>query len=251
MYSTPWLIRQPGDPRRLRLYCFAYAGGSAARFVSWQADLDPAIEVCAVQLPGRGSRFNEVPYTSMTALIEALGSVIAGQEDRQQHFAFFGHSLGGLLAFELARYCQQHHLPLPTHLFVSGCAAPQHRLPAKGVHKLPDDELIDALKDYNGTPREILENSELMAMMLHVIRADFTLVENYTYRPGSPLSIPMTVLAGKRDSHVSTDQVQGWQKETTSICSIRWFDGDHFFINAERDAVLDCVKTQLAGLQPA
>ena len=247
MTSTPWLIRQPGGPRRLRLYCFSYAGGNATSFMSWQAALDPAIEVCAVQLPGRGVRLSEQPHNSLTGLIEALANVIGCQS--KLPFAFFGHSLGGLVAFELARYCKRHYLPMPEHLFVSGCDAPQFRSPSRRLHELEDDALIDVLKNYNGTPPEVLENRELMALVLPAIRADFALVADYQYRPSLPLKIPVTVLAGKLDDHVLSEQIEGWQKETTNTCRIHWFVGDHFFINSNRDAVIDCLSAELAELQ--
>ena len=237
MHPSPWLVREPKrTSRRLRLYCFCYAGGSASTYASWQAQLDPAIEVCAVQLPGRGSRMAERPFTAMPELIKALALVI-GREDSLP-FAFFGHSLGGLLAFELARYQKLHYMRMPEHLIVSGCDAPQFRSPSRRLHALPDHELIDVLKDFNGTPPGVLEHRELMDLLLPTIRADFALVDDYVYRPGLPLKMPITVLAGRRDDH-TVEQVEGWRKETLSDCHVHWFNGDHFFILPEQQAVLD------------
>jgi medium-chain acyl-[acyl-carrier-protein] hydrolase len=251
MQRTPWLIRQsatpqPGGPHRIRLFCFSYAGGSAASYAPWQALFGPEVEVCGIQLPGRGARMVEAPYTDLSLMVKDLAALIVAQ--KSMPFAFFGHSLGGLVAFELARYCQLHHLPMPLQLFASGCSAPQFRNPSKNLHLLSDDDLIGTLKDYNGTPPEILAHRELMELVLPVIRADFGLAETYQYRPGALLNIPVTVLAGKRDERNAAEQVEGWAKETSAPCQVNWFEGDHFFINGERAEVVALVAKELGKL---
>ena len=246
MNSTSWLVSRPAPTRRLRVYCFAYAGGSAASFLPWQNMLPPEIEICAIQLPGRGVRFSEPPYVTMAPLIEKLATLIPAQD--RLPFVFFGHSLGGLIAFELARYSLRHGLPLPRRLIVSGAEAPQHRPPPKGIHKLDGDALIAALREYNGTPPELLEHRELMALISPTLRADFALVENYQYQPGAPLDMPLTVFAGKQDSHIEPQQVECWAKESTGAFKVRWFEGDHFFLNSETDAVLAALQDEVASL---
>ncbi|MES2295472.1 MAG: alpha/beta fold hydrolase [Pseudomonadota bacterium] len=246
MHNTPWLVRQTAAQARLRLYCFSYAGGNAGNFAPWQAALDPAIEVCAVQLPGRGGRFGEAPYTSLSALVEALAQVISHQD--KLPFAFFGHSLGGLLGFEVARFCQRHFLPMPKHLIVSGCAAPRLRKTERQLHLLDDEALIEELKTYNGTPPAVLASRELMALLLPMIRADFSMVETYQYRVAPLLELPITVLAGTGDDHVSQEQVDGWKSETTHACHSLWFEGDHFFLHPQRAAVLARVDDVLREL---
>lgn len=249
MKPTPWLIRPSGGPRRLRLYCFPYSGGNAAAFVPWQREIDPAIELCAVQLPGRGARFRETPYTSFKTLIQALGEMLRTQHTQgTQHaepFAFYGHSLGSLIAFELVRHCRQHGLPMPAHLIVSGCNAPPLREKSKRLHELPDEQLIEKLRDYNGTPREILDNRDLMRLLLPVVRADFALGADYHYETEAPLPIPLTVLSGRDDKHVEVEGLRAWEKETAADFREHWFDGDHFFINEARQQVLECLTTEL------
>jgi medium-chain acyl-[acyl-carrier-protein] hydrolase len=227
----------------LRLYCFCYAGGNALSYIPWQSSIDPAIEICAIQLPGRGARIAETPVTSMPALVESISHAIERQRDMP--FAFFGHSLGALLAFELVRYRKRLGLPMPLHLFVSGCDAPQFRDPPKGLHKFSDDALIDALKEYNGTPPEILAHRELMELVLPTVRADFSLAENYQYDGGLLLDTLMTVMAGTADDRSSLEQVEGWAKETAANCDIQWFEGDHFFINPQKEAVINCINEAL------
>lgn len=248
MQQRNWYICQGNAGATLRLYCFSYAGGSAASFHGWQAALGSSVEVCSIQLPGRGNRFGEQLYASLQALVRDLAQMLQEQNSRLP-FVFFGHSLGALVAFELSRYCQHHYLPMPLRLIVSGCDAPQYRSPSKGMHKMPDDELIEALQGYNGTPPEILQHRELMALMLPIIRSDFALAEEYRYRPGVRLKIPLTVLVGKSDDHIQPEQVDGWKKESDVECVMQWFEGDHFFINSERDQVLSFLRSELASMQ--
>lgn len=240
---TPWFITSPAQRPSMRLFCFAYAGGSAFNFMPWRAALDSSIEICAVQLPGRGARIAEPPIASMPALLKSMAPAISQQNHLP--FAFFGHSVGALIAFELARYLQLHGVGGPEHLFMSGCHAPQFRSPSRQLHQLPDDAFIDELRDYNGTPTEVLESGELMALMLPTIRADFAIAENYCYRSGPMLQVPISVYAGKQEDNKAPGQIDGWKKETANRCQVTWFDGGHFFINTERDAVLKQINADL------
>jgi medium-chain acyl-[acyl-carrier-protein] hydrolase len=243
--TSRWLIRRHAAHARLRLFCLPFAGGNASVYAPWQAELGPDIEVCAVQLPGRASRLSELPLTSLPELIETLANIVAREAGLP--FAFFGHSMGALLGFEVARHCARHGLPTPVRLFASGCAAPQRRAEKEPVHCLPDDELIAELGTYNGTPPELLAHRELMALVLPMLRADFGLVENYVYRPGPLLNIPVTVLAGVDDPHVERAQAEAWSLESNARCDLEWFNGDHFFIQQETAQVLGCVRRYLAS----
>ncbi|QSX79990.1 thioesterase [Lysobacter solisilvae] len=228
----------------MRLFCFPYAGGSAFNFSAWRGRLDPGVEICAVQLPGRGARIGEAPIATMPALLRAMAPAIT--QLNSLPFAFFGHSVGALIAFELARYLRLHGVQGPEHLFMSGCQAPQFRSPSAGLHRLPDAAFIEELRDYNGTPEEVLDNRELMALMLPTIRADFALAEEYSYRSGPLLQVPVSVYAGTQEDIRAPGQVDGWQKETTGPCAVTWFDGGHFFINSQRDAVIGQLNADLA-----
>lgn len=243
---NPWFLRQSSPARRLRLFCFSYAGGSAATFQGWQAALDPAIELCAVQLPGRGARFKEPAFRELAPLVTALSEAIQGHHTLP--FVLFGHSLGALVAFEVARRLQRQGQCMPAHLLVSGCQAPRHRSPPKGLSLLDDARLIEELKSYEGTPKEILEHRELMDLLLPIIRADFALVDDYRYEPGPALSVPITVLAGKQDRFDRIEQIEGWAEETAHDCQVQWFEGGHFFIQSQRAAVLDRLNAKLSAL---
>jgi surfactin synthase thioesterase subunit len=244
---NPWFVRTASSSRRVRLFCFPYAGGSAASFAGWQAKVDGAVDVCALQLPGRGSRFGEAPYRSMPELVRVLAKIVRGQDDLP--FAFFGHSLGALIAFEVASYCHVHGLPAPRRLFVSGCAAPQARRPLRKLHLCSDAELIAALEDFNGTPPEVLRDRDLMALLLPALRADFFLAETYQYQARPPLNTPISVLAGRLDKYATSDTASEWRRETTHACDVRWFAGGHFFIKEERAAILQYLSSELSELR--
>lgn len=212
-------------------------------FLPWQPLIHPDVEICAIQLPGRGMRFHEEPYTSFAELIVRLTDLIA--QEGASRFAFFGHSLGGLLAFEVTRSLHDKGLATPAHLFISGCDAAGYRSPSKQLHLLDDESLVQELKTLNGTPSEVLANSELMALILPTIRADFALVEGYRYQQRPPLDIPISVFAGKLDPVDSPEQVDGWKDETTGPFEVQWFEGDHFFIQPEQASVLASLNARL------
>ncbi len=244
--ADPWLLGQRQTAATLRLFCFSHAGGHPAAFLPWQAALGPQVEVRAVQLPGRAKRFHERSRRAFEPLCDELLEVVQLHADLP--FALFGHSLGALLAFEVARACAAGPCP-PRHLIVSGCGAPRHRRPGgRPLHELDDGELCLELARYHGTPAEVLADRELMQLLLPVVRDDFTLVQDYRYRPGMPLPLPVTVLAGREDSAVPAELVSPWADEAGVGCEVHWFDGGHFFIDSARPAVIDCIRKQLAPL---
>jgi medium-chain acyl-[acyl-carrier-protein] hydrolase len=228
--ATPWFTSQrPNARARLRLFCFPYAGGGAAIYRLWPQSLPSEVEVCVAQLPGRGTRLREQPFTSLDALVEAAAEAIAPSLDKP--FALFGHSMGAMISFELARRLREQGRPQPAHLFVSGRRAPQLPNDDPVSYNLPDADLGRELLRLNGTPKEVLEHPELMELMLPLLRADFSVVETYVYRPGVPLDCPLTAFGGLRDSEVGREQLEAWSEQTTSEFALRMLPGDHFFLN--------------------
>lgn len=244
--DSPWVHTHPLPGARLRLFCFPFAGGSVGSFMPWFAKLAPHLQLCAIQLPGRGARFGEPPLQDFTTLIERLGEIIAQHDDCP--YAFFGHSLGALVAFELAHHCVRRGLARPRHLFVSASGAPRHRVGAPRYDLLSDGELLVKLRDYSGTPPEVLANQELMALLLPAIRADFALLRHYRYQPRPRLDVPMSVLAGHADTHVGEETLHDWQTETRAGCELHGFDGGHFFPFEQPEKVLELVKRKLAAV---
>lgn len=246
--SSTWIFRRPGMAGApLRLYTFAHAGGSASTFLTWQGALGSRIEICAVQLPGRGMRLAEPPRSSMKELVHDIAAAMV--REARGNFAMLGHSLGGLLAFEVAHELRRLGARMPSRLLVSGCAAPRDRRPRPRLHELDDVQFREALARYKGTPPELLQHAELMDLARPALRADFQLVCEYQYAERQPLAVPLAVLAARDDDMATPDEMAGWPGETSAGCSIHWFDcGGHFFIESQRAAVQACVIEQLSGL---
>jgi medium-chain acyl-[acyl-carrier-protein] hydrolase len=162
-------------------------------------------------------------------------------------FAFFGHSMGAIICFELARYLRKQRLPVPLHLFASGCSAPQ--IPEEGPfdYDLPEPEFIEKLRVLNGTPKEVLEHQELMELMIPLLRADFALAQNYTYFPEPPLDCPITVFGGTQDIEIGQDRLEAWRKQTSCSFALHMLAGDHFFLHTSQSILLPLLTERLSG----
>lgn len=175
----PWLVTcRRGDG--LRLIGFPYAGGGPSLFRGWPSELLQDIELCAVHLPGREARMKEQPIGDLRRVVAELAKAIEPVCDRP--VALFGHSIGGLLAFECARELRRRYGIEPVHLFVSGCPAPQIRDQDR-LCELPDEEFVERMRHFNGTPREILDHAEMMELMLPTLRADLRCAIRTSIRP--------------------------------------------------------------------
>ena len=242
-----WLkrYRDNGDAL-LTLVCFSYAGGGASVFRDWPAALPPPVNLFAVQLPGRESRLREPPFQKMSDLVAAIGPVIAEQVPAP--FAFFGHSMGALVSFELTRYLRRECGLEPLHLFVSGRQGPH--LPGRlaPIHALPDDEFKAGLKRFNGTPQEVLDNPELMELLAPILRSDLAVCETYLFSEEPPLSCPITMFAGSEDPGVHPSDLESWSGLTTERFAVHLTEGDHFFLRTKRSWLLDKLSGDLMGL---
>ncbi|WP_433527966.1 thioesterase II family protein [Micromonospora sp. CA-263727] len=226
--SEQWFwARRPRPAAATRLVCLPYAGGAAAVYRAWGQLAPSHVEVCPVELPGRGVRMGEEPYRRLTPLVRALADALEPLLDRP--YALFGHSMGGLLAFELARLLRRRGRPGPSHLFVSAAPAPDRRHEPT-VHDASDAEVKAHLRALNGTPPEVLENEELMALALPIIRADFAVLETYEFIDEPPLDTPLTVFGGTADRTVRPAELAGWRDHATTV-DLRMLPGDHFFID--------------------
>ncbi|HEX8185986.1 MAG TPA: thioesterase II family protein [Blastocatellia bacterium] len=239
-----WITTHRPNPRaRLRLFCLPYAGGGTSIFYTWPDSLPPSIEVRPVQLPGRGSRLNERPFTEMGPLVRSLARAMLPYVDKP--FAFFGHSMGALVSFELARQlCREYGLS-PSHLFVSGCVAPQLTGSGKRTYALLDPEFVEELRHLNGTPRELLANEEFMSMMLPVLRADFMVCETYKYVNDIALDCPVTAYGGLQDYSVRCEDLEAWRCQSTGSFSMHMFRGDHFFLHTAQSLLLQALSLDL------
>lgn len=236
--------RNPGAAARL--YCFPHSGGAAGEYVRW-ADHLPDVEVWGLQLPGRGGRQGERPLTRMPELVGALVAEAAFDG----RFALFGHSLGALVAYELARALGAAGRRSPAWLFASAYPAPHLPRGAPPVHHLADAELVDRIdRTYGSLPAEVRADAELLALVLPAYRADLTMVETYEHVPGEPLDCPLTVIAGT-DDEATEAQLTAWRRHTTGPFALRWLPGGHFYLREQRDALLaivaDSLRSDAAG----
>ena len=226
----------------IRLFCCPYAGGSEAVFRVWQTALGTAINVVPLQLPGRGARMREPVFREIMPLVAAASEAVAGYLDKP--FAFFGHSMGATISFEVARALRKMRGVQPIHLFVSGTCCPQD----VGRHyreELPETDIMDKLRSMAGTPPEVLEHPELMEIFAPIIQADFAVCRSYEYTPEPPLACPITAFGGLEDHDVSRECLQGWSAETTGQFRSRMLPGGHFFINDTGPTILETIARDL------
>ena len=241
-----WLpvLRRIARPR-LRLFCFPYAGGSASAYARWPERLPPGIDVRPVQLPGRWNRLREAPLTRFDDVTRALGEELPPYLDCP--FALFGHSMGALLAFEIARDLRRRGLPQPIHLFVSGHRAPHIPDPDLPGADLSDEAFIERLRELNGTPREVIDRPDVMDLLLPTIRADFSVCRTYTHVPEPPLDCPLTVFGGVDDDETADGQLDAWREHATGRWMLYTFPGDHFFIHSAEAVLLKALSASLAA----
>lgn len=229
---------------RLKLFCFPYAGGGASIFRSWSELAPSDIEICPVQLPGREARLTESAFSQVDTLLDQLFPILLPYLDAP--YALFGHSMGALISFELARAIRRAGVRPPLRLIVSGRRAPQLPDLRPPTYHLPEGEFIAELRRLQGTPEAVLQNEELLHLVLPLLRADFALCETYTYKPEAPLACPITALGGLQDSDVSREDTAAWSKQTTSAAfRLRFFAGDHFYLHKEQVPLLRIITQDL------
>ncbi|MBB5113490.1 alpha/beta fold hydrolase [Micromonospora echinospora] len=223
-----------------QVFVFPYAGGVAASFAQWQELAEPELSVHVALMPGRGARLHEPPVDDLTEVVDQLATAVT--ERASGPFLLFGHSLGALVAFEVARELRRRGAPAPLALLVGGAEAPQTRLVRRRVHDLDDTGLIDALRDFGATPAGLLADRELMELVLPGVRADFALSERYAYRPEPPLDLPVHVLLGDGDEHVDPDRAAGWARECVTAPRRHVFPGGHFFLTDCEPEIIDLMR---------
>jgi myxalamid-type polyketide synthase MxaE and MxaD/epothilone polyketide synthase D len=242
--SNPWLPTAPViTDARTRLFCLPYAGGGAAIYRPWLKAVPRSVQVCALQLPGRENRLTEPAFTSMDALIPALVEAIRAHLDRP--FALFGHSMGALVAFELARALRRRHLPQPRHLFLSAHRAPHLPDRRPPIHQLDDDAFWEEMRRLEGTPQEVLDNEELKELVLPTLRADFQLCETWKLIDEEPLDEPFSIFGGTEDPNVDRDELESWRDYTSGAMTLRMLPGHHLFLQQAQSTVLDAVLEDL------
>lgn len=248
--AMPWLSCPRPDPAaRLRLFCLPYAGGGGSIFRQWPPRLAGLAEVCPILLPGREARFREPAHTRMEPLVAALEQGIAPHLDKP--FAFFGHSMGALIAFDLCRRLQQGRGVSPVCLFVSGSRPPHATWAEASVHSLADRDFLACVHDrYHAIPDAVRDNAELAQIVLPALRADFELLETYQCEEPGRLPCPLVAYGGRQDDTVTPTELESWSRYTDRSFRCRVLPGDHFFLRtAEADLLAD-LASQLSGFYP-
>jgi surfactin synthase thioesterase subunit len=241
-----WVIRRhPRPDAHGSLYFFPHAGGSPGEYIRWSDDL-PGAQVWAVQLPGHGSRVREHPFTRMGPLVEAVVEAVTFDSP----CALFGHSLGGLIAYEVARALRDRGQE-PQRLFVSSCPPPHERRGGTQLHLLPDADLLAEIeRRWGGLPPQVHADQGLREMVLASHRADLELFETYQPGPAEPLTCPLTVIAG--DQERDRLDLGGWRRYTRGPFAQQVMPGHHFYFRQQRQGLMRLVgDTGQDGRRPA
>ncbi|WP_217211449.1 thioesterase II family protein [Streptomyces sp. AC550_RSS872] len=246
--TRPWINRlsKTNPPGSIRLFCFPYAGGGASTFRGWAELLPDEVDVHAIQPPGREDRLFEDPVDTLKATLDAVVPELLAYS--KEPFALFGHSLGAIVCWEAARVLREEHNLEPAHVFLSGCRA----LPAvhdgrRDLHTLPEAELIEELRLMNGTPEEILRNSDFMRLLLPAVRADYAMLSRYSFLPCKPPGAPVTVFGGASDPGVGMNHLQQWSELVEGELDAVVLPGDHFFLHSSREPLLAEMTKRLVG----
>jgi pyochelin biosynthetic protein PchC len=240
--DNTWIRRfHPAPEPSPRLVCFPHAGGAVTYFFPVSRALTPDVEVLAVQYPGRQDRRAEPPLDSIAELADILAAELHGYMDRPT--AFFGHSMGATLAFEVARRVEREGGRL-TALFASGRRAPSLSRD-EHCHTLPDDQLLAEIRGLAGTNAALLGDDELVGMILPAVRADYRAAETYRYAPGTDLSCPIHALTGADDPKVTVEEVAAWQAHTSSTFQLHVYPGGHFYLNDHAAEIMAVISGQL------
>lgn len=250
MQAPQWLLRpRPVRQAAVRLFCFPYAGVGGSVYVPWARELPPTVDVCPVQLPGREARLHEPACPWLSELVAALVPALEAYLDVP--CALFGHSMGALMAFELARELRRQGKPGPALLFVSGRRAPHLGSRREPFSHLPDADFVAEIRRrYDGVPGEVLEHQDLMALLLPALRADISLIEHYVFLDGPVLDCPISAFGGQADPEASEAELTAWRQHTRGAFTHQIVPGDHFFIRSARAELVAAVAAGLQSICP-
>jgi len=234
----------------IKLFCFPYGGGSATIYFDWKQYIDRSIELHPVELAARGRRMHESNYDSVNDAVEDVFNIIKSDLVNGP-YALFGHSLGSMIAFELAYKIKREKLPYPIHIFFAGRGAPHtawHE--EKKYYKLPEEEFRKEVMVLGGIPKEFLEEPELLDIIFTLLRGDYQIAETYSYvEKDAPLDCGITLLNATNDE-ASREDIDAWKVHAGKECNIHYFEGDHFFLREETEKILDIINATLSNVNP-
>jgi medium-chain acyl-[acyl-carrier-protein] hydrolase len=241
---TPWLVRpRPRAEAKMRLFCFPYAGGSAAVFREWSERLGPSVEVWSIEYPGRGTRRSEKPFNQLSPLVDALLPEL--RSELTVPFAFFGHSMGALVALEILERLAMEDGPEAMCFFPSACRPPWCEARRPPTFDLPEPEFIQEVIALGGTPEELLADKTLAELFLPFLRADFQAAQTYSREIKVKLRCPILVYGGLDDPDVSREDLSRWQ-DVCETSSVRMFPGDHFYLHSAMESLMRVLSRDLS-----
>ena len=243
--APSWFVTPRSKPHApLRLFAVPYAGRGASLFYPWHGDLPEWIDLIAVQLPGREGRIAESAFTRIAPLVESLAQAILPRIDCA--YAFFGHSMGALICYELTRKLRDLGAPLPTVLVLSGHQAPTTPKIEEPMHGLSDNDFVRTMQArYDGIPAVVLEQPDLMRLLLPTLRRDIEAIETHSHRSVPPLTMPFLLYGGMDDPQLVENRLEGWRHLTTGPAITRLFPGGHFYLQDNRKVVIETLIQDL------
>lgn len=229
---------------KIKLFCLPYAGGAANIYDQWSTKLSRNIELYPINLAGRGNRFKDKPYANLEEAVEDIYDMMK-HDISDGEYAIFGHSMGALLAYELAQKIQNLGEKRPMHVFFSG-RKPVHIPKTERFYRdMNEQEFEQAVLDLGVTPPEIFKNIELKEIFIPLLRSDFTIAETFVNRPKIvPLQCDISALIGKEEA-ITMEEAEQWKLHTTEKCSVHYIKGGHFFLLSDLQSVLDIINTDL------
>jgi medium-chain acyl-[acyl-carrier-protein] hydrolase len=243
--ANGWVITyKENNAAHVRLVCFPYSGAGASIFASWRRWLPENVAICAIQLPGRQNRLKEPPFTRINPLIAELGPALLPLLDKP--FAFFGHSMGATVSFEMARWLRRNRNLMPEYLFVSGHRAPHLPRSETQLHMMNDADFLNEIIKMNGMPKEVLAEPEVIKLALPALRADLEICETYRFEDDAPLDCPITAFCGKDDEEETMGKMAEWRLHTRTDFSLHELPGNHFFLHPSERRLLELLKMELA-----
>lgn len=244
--TSDWLRQfQPAPGSEMRLVCFPYAGGAASYYFPLAKSLAPGIEVHAVQYPGRQDRYREPVIDDIHRLADAFFPAVRELTDRP--LALFGHSMGAVMAYEVALRLEERLGVKPVVLFASGRRAPSRYRAEDDVHQRDDAGLLAEIQSLEGTNSAVLQDPELLQMVLPALRGDYRAIETYRSVPDSSVSCPVVALIGEDDPKVSVDEARDWERHTSGEFDLRSYPGGHFFLTGQMAGIADVIKERLGA----
>ncbi|QLE41164.1 SDR family NAD(P)-dependent oxidoreductase [Nostoc sp. C052] len=243
---SDWLVfPKPNPDACLRLFCFPYLGGSTSEFLPWSDNLPADVEVCAVKLPGSKDFLGKQSFDELTSVIKILVEVLVPYLDKP--FAFYGHSLGALISFELARQLRRENSKTPAHLFVGASQAPQIPYLHPSVEKLPEFEPVKGVS-INDLPQLYRDNTELLELLPLLLKEVTLLAEKYSYTEEEPLNCPISVFGGMQDNVITEDLLSAWREQTCSNFKLQMLSGNHLFLHSSQHLLLQAISEELSSL---